>query len=81
MDGYKTCTHCLKSQPIITNFDDGKPKKDGTKTYLARCCEFLRPKRRKAGKRPDTPRRRSTREQSETRRSENRRDLVCLKAL
>ena len=38
MDGYKTCTHCLKSQLIITNFDDGKPKKDGTKTYLARCC-------------------------------------------
>ena len=37
MDGYKTCTHCLKSQLIITNFSEGKQRKDGTKTYLTWC--------------------------------------------
>ncbi len=42
MNGYKTCSRCLKSLLIQSNFYEGKPKKDGTKTYLAWCstCKY-----------------------------------------
>jgi len=38
MDEFKTCTHCFNPLPIKTNFPEGKPKMDGTKTYLSWCC-------------------------------------------
>jgi hypothetical protein len=42
MDEYKTCKCCLKSLPITTNFYEGKPRKDGSKTYLLWCstCKY-----------------------------------------
>ena len=42
MDEYKTCRRCLKSQPVSTEFYEGKPRKDGTKTYLPWCttCKY-----------------------------------------
>ena len=42
MDEFKTCTHCFNPLPIKPNFPEGKPKMDGTKTYLSwRCtCKY-----------------------------------------